>query len=274
MKMISKMIGRFGMSVAAVAGAIVIGGTPVTAFAMTGAEADCICEDKCGDKVINEDCPVCVEDYTLCQGNECSEEETEEVTEEPMGPLTPDGNLELVDDYGSIEAGGKQFITVVTKAGNYFYIIIDRDDNGTENVHFLNMVDESDLLKLMDDDEAKAYLEAMTAEEEEVITEPTESTAEEEPEAEPTEKKKKNPASYLAIMFILGIGIVGGYLYMKKSKSKDNKKTTVDPDVDYDEDEDYLAELGIEDEVDSDDDLDEDFDVTDISDDSDTDSDE
>lgn len=37
-----------------------------------------------------------------------------------MGPLTPDGNLELVDDYGSLEIGGKQFITVATKSGNYF----------------------------------------------------------------------------------------------------------------------------------------------------------
>lgn len=40
--------------------------------------------------------------------------------------LTPDGNLTLVDDYGSPDKSGKQFITVTTKAGNYFYIIIDR----------------------------------------------------------------------------------------------------------------------------------------------------
>ncbi len=250
MKMISKRL----TGIAAIAGAIMIGAAPMTAFAQTGPEADCICETKCGiDKIINEDCPVCVKDFTLCQGEEPVVEEVEEteeeteVVEEPMGPLTPDGNLELVDDYGSIEAGGKQFITVVTKAGNYFYIIIDRDDNGTENVHFLNMVDESDLLKLMDDDEAKAYLESMTKDEEETVT-PTEEPSTEEVEVQEPEKKKKNPASYLVIMFLLGAGGAGGYLYMKKSKSKDNKKTTVDPDFDYDEDEDYLAEMGIEDE--------------------------
>ena len=38
--------------------------------------------------------------------------------EEPMLPLTPDGNLTLVDDAGSPTKSGKQFITAVTKNGN------------------------------------------------------------------------------------------------------------------------------------------------------------
>ena len=43
--------------------------------------------------------------------------------------LTPDGNLSLIDDLGGTSSG-KQFITVETKGGNVFYLIIDRDDEG------------------------------------------------------------------------------------------------------------------------------------------------
>lgn len=65
--------------------------------------------------------------------------------------LSPDGNLSLIDDIGSAAKNGKQFITVETKNGNVFYLIIDRDDEGKETVHFLNQVDEADLLTLMED---------------------------------------------------------------------------------------------------------------------------
>ena len=73
------------------------------------------------------------------------------VMEEPQEaePLTPEGNATLVDDFG----GNKQLITVTTKAGNYFYILIDRDDEGENTVHFLNQVDDADLSALLEDGE-------------------------------------------------------------------------------------------------------------------------
>lgn len=77
--------------------------------------------------------------------------------EEQDGPLTPDGNLTLVDDYGSTTGQGKQFITLTTKTGEYFYLIIDRDDSGNETVHFLNQVDNTDILRYMEDEEVAEY---------------------------------------------------------------------------------------------------------------------
>lgn len=68
-------------------------------------------------------------------------------------PLTPEGNLTLVDDIQGEAAGDKQFITVQTKAGNTFYIIIDRAADGENTVYFLNAVDEADLTALMEDGE-------------------------------------------------------------------------------------------------------------------------
>ena len=77
----------------------------------------------------------------------------EEQTGGNSNALTPDGNMTLIDDIGSSEESGKQFITVQTKNGNVFYLIIDRDDEGEYTVHFLNQVDEADLMALMEDGE-------------------------------------------------------------------------------------------------------------------------
>ena len=83
-------------------------------------------------------------------------EETEEPTTggmEPEGvPVTPQGNAALVDDF----FGDKQLITVTTKAGNYFYILIDRANEDKETaVHFLNQVDDADLQALLEDGETE-----------------------------------------------------------------------------------------------------------------------
>ena len=73
---------------------------------------------------------------------------------ESTSPLTPGGNLTIIDDVHQVtdtsdenKIENKQFITVESKNGNVFYIIIDRSGD-TENVYFLNAVDETDLFAL------------------------------------------------------------------------------------------------------------------------------
>ena len=90
---------------------------------------------------------------------EVVEEDVVTVTDETSGALTPEGNLTLVDDYHTdySDGSGQQFITLVSKSGNTFYLVIDRNAKGQQTVHFMNLVDEADLLALMEEDAADAY---------------------------------------------------------------------------------------------------------------------
>ena len=73
---------------------------------------------------------------------------TQESTSE--GQITPDGNLSLVDDLDYSARGGLQFMTVTTRNGHVYYIVIDRTAN-SQNVYFLNQVDEYDLMNVLSD---------------------------------------------------------------------------------------------------------------------------
>ena len=90
---------------------------------------------------------------------EVVEEDVVTVTDETSGALTPEGNLTLVDDYHTdySDGSGQQFITLVSKSGNTFYLVIDRNAKGQQTVHFMNLVDEADLLALMEEEDADAY---------------------------------------------------------------------------------------------------------------------
>ena len=90
---------------------------------------------------------------------EVVEEDVVTITDETSGALTPEGNLTLVDDYHTdySDGSGQQFITLVSKSGNTFYLVIDRNAKGQQTVHFMNLVDEADLLALMEEEDADAY---------------------------------------------------------------------------------------------------------------------
>lgn len=157
-------------------------------------------------------------------------------------PLTPEGNLTLVDDISGEVKDAKQFVTLVTKNGNYFYLIIDRDDEGKETVHFLNQVDEADLLELMDEEEIeKLGLNTQKDQLEEVVPEEPEEIIVEEP------VMTEEPVSVVAI--ISGIAVAVGFLIMaavkflglKKEKKKDDEKPQ--------EEEEYYEFLELEQEL-------------------------
>ena len=173
------------------------------------------------------------------------------VVEEPekAPPLTPDGNAALVDDFG----GNKQLITVTTKAGNYFYILIDRANEDKKTaVHFLNQVDEADLMALMEDGNAKeeppAVCNCTTKCEAGAVntvcpvcvTDKSKCTGKApEPPAETPEPEKEkpaglNPAALILLLALLGGGGVFAYLKLVKNKPKTKGNDSLD-DYDYGE---------------------------------------
>ena len=176
----------------------------------------------------------------------------------PAG-LTPDGNMNLVDDIGPVTGEGQQFITMTSKNGNYFYLIIDRDDKGNETVHLLNQVDERDLLDLMEDDEA-AYYEELIADQKQQVADAkaeSEKLAEElketqdpaDPEAKGAESDPDTPEDpstakepgkskiFLVVILLAALAGCGYWLVKKTRKNKPVKKKENTSDVD-----DYASE--------------------------------
>ena len=170
----------------------------------------------------------------------------EETEDSPA--LTPEGNAALVDDFG----GNKQLITVTTKAGNYFYILIDRANEDKETaVHFLNQVDEADLEALMEDGQTTEETPAVCNCTEKCAAgavntacpvcavdmagcmgQEPEPTPTPETEAEPeTEPAGLNPAFLLVVLAALG-GI-GALVYFKFIRQKPKTKGSDNLD-DYD----------------------------------------
>jgi len=164
-----------------------------------------------------------------------------DTAEPPSAALTPDGNLTLVDDYDEAHAdgSGKQFITLVTKAGNTFYLIIDRDDEGEQTVHFLNLVDEADLLALMDEDTAAKYTTPEPEVQPPAETQPPEDgDGEDEPDAEKPAPRVNPLPALILVLALLGGG--GFFAYTKFFKGKKKEQAKPDPDADYlDDEEDY-----------------------------------
>ena len=179
---------------------------------------------------------------------EVVEEDVVTITDETSGALTPEGNLTLVDDYHTdySDGSGQQFITLVSKSGSTFYLVIDRNAKGQQTVHFMNLVDEADLLALMEEEDADAYTAekeaAAQAEQDKLKAEEEAKKAAEEAAASGTEQPKENKVTKIASGF-LGVVVLialaaGGifYAFAKQKQKKQAEKEALDPDANYTED--------------------------------------
>lgn len=149
-------------------------------------------------------------------------EETPEETE--ATPFSVAGNGQLLDDITDDET--KQFLTVQTKNGNTFFMVIDRSRN-SENVYMLSLVDENDLAEFLEE-EPEPVEEKKPAV---IIEEPQPEPMAEEPRPEP-EKAGMNMGAVLTIL-VLGAGVVGGYYYFKILKPKREEEEAESEDLEF-----------------------------------------
>ena len=178
---------------------------------------------------------------------EVVEEDIVTVTDETSGALTPEGNLTLADDYHTdySDGSGQQFITLVSKSGNTFYLVIDRNSKGAQTVHFMNLVDEADLLALMEEEDADAYNAekeaAAKAEQDKLKAEEEAKKAAEEAEkaadAPKENKVTKYAAGFLGVVALIALVAGGGvYFFIQQKNKKQAEKEALDPDANYTED--------------------------------------
>ena len=192
----------------------------------------------------------------FAQGEEANSEtaHSESITinnNEDTSQLTPEGNAALVDDFG----GSKQLITITTKAGNYFYILIDRDSKDKNNaVHNLNQVDDADLTALIKDDKTQktsyevcsctekckdnaVNRECPVCSDDMSGCKEKEKTSQEKTSETDSEEKQSDGLSPAVLILIIALIAAGGaFVYFKFIRKKSEAKVNNDAD-DYDCDE-------------------------------------
>lgn len=212
----------------------------------------------------------CLPAYAMADPPETEQETTEAET---YPPITSDGNMTVTDDLYQlivekiIQTGedgaqiiesniieNKQFITVHTRSGAEFYIIIDRSQDAN-NVFFLNQVDDDDLFALL---EAEDDATPCTCEEKcaagSVNTDcyvcrmnmkscAGKTVVKEEPVIEPEPDKPVEKSNSLLpvvlLVVIAGVGAAVYFLKFRKNTPKTSGTADLD-DYDYGEDEDEI----------------------------------
>ena len=165
----------------------------------------------------------------FAQSNAPAETPAETVIEDNR-TLTSKGNAQLVDDISDNE--NLQFITVTARDGNVFYFVIDKGAQ-SENVYFLNTVDESDLeaLALKSDKKptatAKPEHTENTAETDLTENDKKNTDSKTEKTEQPEQNRPKNNSGLFIILALAAAAGIGGYYYKvilpkKKLEQADN----------------------------------------------------
>ena len=206
------------MALAMAAG--VFSSTAMTAFAYTGDTGQ---TETAGEAAAGETQTV-IPEQTENAGQ--TEEATQEETsgDEGMSFSIP-GNGEVLDD--KTDDGTKEFLTIQTKNGNTFFLVLDRSSN-TENVYMLSMIDENDLAEFMDETQTEETPQVVIPE-----TETTVAAEETEPETvQPEEDGGMNTGALLAIGLLAAGGIGTGY-YFKVVKPKKDEAQEDGEDLEF-----------------------------------------
>lgn len=206
------------MALAMVAG--VFSSTAMNAFAYTGDTGQ---TETAGEAAAGETQTVIPEQTESAGETEAAAQE--EASGGEGTPFSIPGNGEVLDD--KTDDGTKEFLTIQTKNGNTFFLVLDRSNN-TENVYMLSMIDENDLAEFMDETQTEETPQVVIPE-----TETTVAPEETEPETvQPEEGGGMNTGALLAIGLLAAGGIGAGY-YFKVVKPKKDEAQEDGEDLEF-----------------------------------------
>ena len=174
----------------------------------------------------------------------------------PGTPFTEDG-IAATRDLLYDKHTNKQYITIETRNGNTFYIVIDYDKQLDEEeeryqTYFLNPVDEADLLALLEDEDGNSPIvcsctdkcvagavntdcQLCSKDMTNCAGKEAEPVEPEEPE-QPEEPEESNTGGAIVLILALGGGAAVWYFKFRKPKESTKGSTELD-EFDFDDDE-------------------------------------
>lgn len=210
------------------------------------------------DKVIEKPKPKIVAPETAVSDSDNTEENAETtIVQDSEAPTLglPEGNATIIEDV-SADVVDRQFIAIQSKNGNTFYIVIDKDSKGKENVYFMNLVDEYDMMAFAEDFPEGVTIETPDGEQTEPVTdaegnviETPDDTSESEKDDTPEKNEGEGGGNNTLLILVGVLALAGGgafyYFKVYKAKPKAPKQSLYDED-----EEEYEEETVNEDAVD------------------------